>query len=113
MSPDTRRAPAVQPARPPTILTFIRGKGSPRLYLRALLAGVAWGLLILFLYPYALDITSMGGNLRYIGLVLLLAVGFALYRAFRAFSRVIWHLGMLWLLLGFLIILLALTTTRM
>jgi hypothetical protein len=113
MKSDMTRAPAVQSARPSSIRILLRGKGSPRLYLRALLAGIAWGLLVFLLYPYALDIASMGGNLRYLGLGLLLLIGFAAYRAFRAFGRVIWHLGILWLIAGILIILLALTATRM
>ena len=113
MSADATRAVAARSAQPPAFVTLLRGKGSPRLYLRALLAGLAWSLLTVFLYPYALDIAGTNGNLRYLGLALLLLVAFAVYRVLRAFGRVLWHLGLIWLLAGLLVVFLALTTTHL
>ena len=113
MSPDKIRAATAQSAQRSALVTLLRGKGSPRLYLRALLAGIAWSLLIVFLYPYALDIAGTNGNLRYLGLALLLLAAFTAYRALHAFGRVIWHLGMIWLVAGILVVFLALATTRL
>jgi hypothetical protein len=113
MSSDTARAPKARSAQRSALVTLLRGHGSPRLYLRALITGVGWSLLIVFLYPYALDIAGVDGSLRYLGLVLLVLVAFAAYRALRAFGRVLWHFGLVWLAAGLLVIFLALATTRL
>ena len=113
MTADAPRASKTPPAQRSALLTLLRGRGSPRLYLGALVAGLVWSLLIVFLYPYALDIAGVGGTLRYLGLALLLLVAFATYRALRALGRVIWHLGLVWLAAGLLIVLLALSSARL
>jgi hypothetical protein len=113
MTADATRASRTPPGHRSAVLTLLRGRGSPRLYLGALLAGLVWSLLIVFIYPYALDIAGAGGNLRFLGLVLLLLVGFAVYRALRAFGRVLWHLGLVWLAVGLLIVILIMASVRL
>ncbi len=92
--------------------TLLLGRGRPRLRLGALLFGICWLALVWLLFPYALGIATWQGNVRYLGLGLLLIVAVLVVLAVRALSRVLWHFGLLWLTVLIVIALLAATLAR-
>jgi len=92
--------PKRSPVARPWTVTLVLGRGAPRLRLRAILAGLLWGALIWLIYPYALSVTRWPSDARYIGVVLLGVCALLLMLLLRSAARVIWHLGLLWLLLA-------------
>lgn len=92
--------------------TVLRGKGQPRLPLWSLIVGLFWSVLTWFTYPYALGIATWQGNLRYVGVVLLVVTALLVFFGFRAFARVVWHVGLLWLLLLLVLVFLTLIIIR-
>lgn len=79
------------------VQTLLYGNGKPRLRLGAAVFGALWAALIWLIYPYALSVAAWDTNVRYLGLLLLLVVAFAVYKLLRNLWLLLWHLGLLWL----------------
>lgn len=110
MSADTT---AKRPARPHNrLITLLYGKGRPRLHLWAAVGTILWSALVWFIYPYALGIASWEGTIRYFGVALLLLAGLFVYFAIRAFSRFIWHMGLIGLMIVVVVLFLTFTLIR-
>lgn len=99
----TEQKPEAQSSRPKrqastlVMRTLLLGKGQPRLRLGALLMLLIWFVITWLLYPYALSVAALESNVRLIGLVLLFVVAFAVYKILSNLGRLVWHLGLLWL----------------
>ena len=94
---------------PSRLITLLRGKGTPRLHLWAAITAILWSALVWFVYPYALGIASWAGSIRYFGVALLVLAGLSVYFAIRAFSRFIWHMGLIGLAIVLVVLFLTFT----
>lgn len=94
-STTTRAAPAGKS----WLRTLLLGRGQPRLRVGSVLAALLWAGAIGFIYPYALSVARWPSDARYVGVGLLGLCVLLLWLLLRAAGRVVWHLGLIWLLL--------------